>query len=71
MQQLKHLIEKSAFGVCTFWGQYLGIATSKIRLYFIYISMLTMGSPIVIYLFFAFWLNFKKHMRRRYNPVVD
>ena len=71
IKRIKHLVDKSAFGVCTFWGSYLGIASSKIRLYFIYITMLTVGSPIVVYLFFAFWINIKKFVRRQYHPVMD
>ncbi len=46
------------------WGLHrdrekMGIATSVIRKYFIYISFLTLGSPVIFYLFFAFWINIK------------
>lgn len=71
MENLKHLIDKSIFGVCSTWATYLGIASSKIRLYFIYITMLTLGSPIIIYLFVAFWINIKKAIRRKYHPILD
>ena len=50
MKRLKNFIEWNAFGVCTAIGDRLGIATSKIRQYFIYTSILTMGSPVIIYL---------------------
>ena len=45
MNRFKHFIEWQAFGVCTAIGDKLGIATSRIRTWFIYISFLTMGSP--------------------------
>ena len=70
MYRLKHFIEWQAFGVCTFIGNALGVATSRIRLWFIYISFLTMGSPVVIYMVMAFWLNIKKYiLSARRNPL--
>ncbi len=62
MYKLKHLIEWNVFGVCTAIGQRLGIATSRIRQYFIYTSILTLGSPIIIYMVLAFWRNMRKYM---------
>jgi phage shock protein PspC (stress-responsive transcriptional regulator) len=70
MYRLKYFIEWQAFGVCTAIGAKLGIATSRIRLWFIYISFLTMGSPLIIYMVLAFWLNIKKYMlSARRNPL--
>jgi phage shock protein PspC (stress-responsive transcriptional regulator) len=70
MYRLKYFIEWQAFGVCTAIGEKLGIATSRIRLWFIYISFLTMGSPLIIYMIMAFWLNIKKYMlSARRNPL--
>jgi phage shock protein PspC (stress-responsive transcriptional regulator) len=69
MNKLKNFIEWHAFGVCTAIGEKLGIATSRIRMWFIYISFLTMGSPIIIYMVIAFWLNMKKYVNAaRRNP---
>ncbi|TVQ49141.1 MAG: PspC domain-containing protein [Saprospirales bacterium] len=63
----KDFIHRSAFGVCSCIGEKLGIASSKVRIYFIYLSFLTLGSPIIIYLFFAFWLD----VRRLFKPVTS
>ena len=60
MKKIREIIELNAFGVCSSIGEKLGIASSKIRMWFIYISFLTMGSPIVIYMIMAFWMNMKK-----------
>ena len=67
---IKSFIEWKAFGVCTAIGERLGLATSRIRLWFIYISFLTLGSPIIIYMVLAFWMNMKRYvfMQRR-NPL--
>lgn len=69
MNKFKSFVEWNAFGVCSAIGARMGIATSKIRQYFIYISLLTMGSPIVIYLVLAFFRNIRKYMTAaRRNP---
>jgi phage shock protein PspC (stress-responsive transcriptional regulator) len=70
MKRLKQFVEWHVFGVCTTIGERMGIATSVIRKYFIYISFLTIGSPVVIYLFLAFWMNIKKYVRlSKRNPA--
>lgn len=51
--------EQQAFGVCEWWGKKLGIGTTHIRLYFIYLSFFTFGSPIIIYFMMAFMLEHK------------
>lgn len=70
MNQLRDFVEWRAFGVCTAIGEKIGIATSRIRMWFIYISFLTMGSPLIIYMVLAFWLNIKKYiLYARRNPL--
>ncbi len=62
MNRLRQLIETNAFGVCAYIGEKLNISTSTIRKYFIYISFLTMGSPVLLYFFVAFWMNIKQYI---------
>jgi len=70
MNRFKDFVEWSAFGVCSAIGDRIGIATSRIRMWFIYISFLTMGSPIIIYMVLAFWMNIKKYiLNARRNPL--
>lgn len=70
MKRLKNFIEWNAFGVCSAIGERVGIASSRIRLWFIYISFLTMGSPIIVYMILAFWMNIKKYiLNARRNPL--
>jgi len=69
MNRFKNFIEWQAFGVCTAIGQKLGIATSRIRMWFIYISFLTVGSPLIIYMVIAFWMNMRKYTKAaKRNP---
>ncbi|TAM94102.1 MAG: PspC domain-containing protein [Chitinophagaceae bacterium] len=70
MKSFRDFMEWQAFGVCTAIGEKIGIATSRIRMWFIYISFLTMGSPVIIYMIMAFWLNMKKYiLSARRNPL--
>jgi phage shock protein PspC (stress-responsive transcriptional regulator) len=65
VDKIKHYFEKHAFGVCAALGDKLGIATSSIRLFFIYTSFLALGSPIIIYLSLAFIMDMRAHLRKR------
>ena len=70
MKRLKEFIEWQAFGVCAAIGERMGIATSRIRMWFMYSSLLTLGSPIIVYMVLAFWLNMKRYiLAARRNPL--
>jgi phage shock protein PspC (stress-responsive transcriptional regulator) len=70
MKRFKQFVEWQVFGVCSYIGEKMGIASATIRKYFIYISFLTMGSPVIIYLFVAFWMNIKQYiLSARRNPL--
>lgn len=69
MNRFRYYIEWQVFGVCSAIGERLGIATSRIRTWFVYISFLTMGSPLIIYFILAFWMNIKRYILSfRRNP---
>lgn len=69
MRRIQIFFEDQAFGVCTRLGEKLSISTSSIRIFFIYSSFLTFGSPIIIYLALAWIMNIRKHIRQRYNRL--
>jgi len=58
--QIVNPIEMRVFGICTWLGDKLGMKASNIRIYFVYLSFFTFGSPIIIYLILAF-LRENKH----------
>lgn len=70
MDRIRYYVEDQAFGVCARLGEKLSISASSIRLYFIYASFLTFGSPIIVYLVMAFWMEIRKHLRRHQNPTI-
>jgi phage shock protein C len=70
IEKLRYLVENQLFGVCSKLGEKLNFSAGSIRLYFIYASFFTFGSPIIIYLVLAFWMEVRKHLRRHQNPSV-
>jgi phage shock protein C len=69
MYHVKHLVERHAFGVCSYLGEKMKIKSSKVRLYFIYVSFVALGSPIVFYLILAFWVNIRRYIKS-YKDVL-
>jgi phage shock protein PspC (stress-responsive transcriptional regulator) len=70
MNKVRYFMELHAFGVCSAIGEKFGIATSRIRMWFIYVSFLTMGSPVIIYMILAFWMNIKNYILSvKRNPL--
>ncbi len=64
MKSFQFFLEKQVFGVCSRLGEIMGISSNVIRMYFIYLSFLTLGSPLVLYLALAFWMNVRRYVRR-------
>jgi len=71
MDKIKKHIENYAFGVCSYIGDKLNINSNIIRLYFIYVSFFTLGSPVIVYFIVAFWLNIKHYISSRKHSVWD
>lgn len=71
MKKIQFFLEQQAFGVCTRLGEKLGISTSSVRIYFIYFSFLTFGSPILMYLILAFWMNVRRYLRWTQSSIRD
>jgi phage shock protein PspC (stress-responsive transcriptional regulator) len=70
MKKLRYLFEYQIFGVCTALGRKMGISNQCIRMWFIYISFFTFGSPVIIYFVLAFWRKMRKYMRlASRNPI--
>ncbi|MBX2844887.1 MAG: PspC domain-containing protein [Saprospiraceae bacterium] len=61
----KAFFEVKFFGVCAYIGEKFNIPSRYIRFNFVYVSLLTFGSPVIIYLVLAFWLNVKAKIKRR------
>ncbi len=71
METVRKFFETKVFGVCHYLGEKFGIRSSVIRMYFIYASFLTFGSPIILYLVIAFWINLKQYLHLDRPSVWD
>ena len=68
---ITNYFEKQAFGVCTWLGEKLRMKSSQIRLFFIYASFITLGSPLIVYIHMAFILRIKNMIQSSRTRVWD
>ena len=71
IDSLKFLVESNVFGVCERIGERLKMPAKNIRLFFIYASCLTIGSPVIIYMILAFWVQLKDSIKSKRVPIWD
>ncbi len=71
LERMKHMVETGVYGVCTYLGDRMGISSSRIRLFFIYATFLTLVSPVIIYMSMAFLLRLRDYMRGFMSPLKD
>ncbi len=71
IDRIKTIFEYFAFGVCESLGERMRIKSARIRLFFIYTSFITIGSPLIIYLVMAFVLNMRSMVRNGRGSVRD
>lgn len=67
-EQAVSLFELKIFGLCSWLGEKLGIRATTIRMYFIYLSFFTFGSPIILYLIGSFFLEHKAYFKKWFAP---
>lgn len=67
INKIRDILEFQIFGVCSKIGEKLGIKSTTIRMYFIYLSFFTFGSPIIVYLILAFLNEHKNYFTTKRN----
>lgn len=70
MNRLRYFVENQIFGVCARTGEKLNFPASSIRRYFIYATFMTFGSPIILYLVLAFWMEMRQNWRKHNTPTI-
>lgn len=70
MNEVKLFFEERAFGVCSKLGEKLNFPIDSIRLFFIYTSFITLGSPIILYVTMAMLMKVRKYLRKMNNPIL-
>ena len=69
--KLKYFLEKHGFHVSSRLANKLGMRANSVRLFFIYISFVTVGLGFGIYLILAFWIRLKDLVRAKRTSVFD
>jgi phage shock protein PspC (stress-responsive transcriptional regulator) len=55
----RNIIEMQVYGACSNLAEYLNMKASSVRIFFIYSSFLTFGSPLLVYLILMFVFRLK------------
>ena len=71
IERIRTYFEQGGFEVCSRLGDRLGISAARIRLFFVYTSFLTLGSPLIVYMALAFLLKLKDFIHTRRTSVFD
>ncbi|RXR33112.1 PspC domain-containing protein [Flavobacterium piscinae] len=68
---IRLFFEKRGFHVSSRLADRLGMRATNVRLFFIYISFVTVGLGFGVYLTFAFWLKLKDMIYTKRSSVFD
>lgn len=71
VQNVLHFFEKHGFFVATRLADKLGIRATNVRLFFVYISFITVGLGFGFYLTLAFLLRLKDMIYTKRSSVFD
>ena len=71
IQGILHFFEKHGFFVASRLADKLGMRATNVRLFFIYISFVTVGLGFGFYLTLAFVLKLKDMIRSKRSSVFD
>lgn len=71
IQRIMLFFEKYSFGVCTYLAERLKLSLSKVRLFFIYTSFLSVGAPILFYFLAFIVLDVRKYVKAKKNSILE
>jgi phage shock protein PspC (stress-responsive transcriptional regulator) len=71
IQNIRYFFEKNGYFVATRLAEKLGMRLSHVRMFFIYISFITVGLGFGIYLTLAFVLKLKDKIYTKRSSVFD
>ncbi|MBP6041039.1 MAG: PspC domain-containing protein [Flavobacterium sp.] len=71
LNQIKFFFEKHGFHVSSRLADALGMRASSVRIFFIYLSFVTVGLWFAVYLILAFWMRLKDLIRAKRTSVFD
>ena len=68
---MRHFFERHGFGVFSRFADKLGMRAKNVRIFFIYISFVTVGLSFGLYLTLAFLLRLKDMIHTKRSSVFD
>ena len=71
IHSVRHFFERHGFAVSSRFADRLGMKTTSVRLFFIYISFVTIGLSFGLYLTLAFLLRLKDMIYTKRTSVFD
>jgi|UniRef100_UPI004049B3B1 hypothetical protein len=71
IKKIRLFFEKHGFHVSSRLADRLGMRAAHVRLFFIYISFVTVGLWFGVYLTIAFWLRLKDMLYTKRSSVFD
>jgi len=71
INRIRHFFEKRGFAVSSKLADKIGISATNVRLFFIYISFVTLGFWFGVYLTLAFLLRLKDMVYTKRSSVFD
>jgi phage shock protein PspC (stress-responsive transcriptional regulator) len=71
IHSVRHFFERHGFAVSSRLADKLGMRASNVRLFFIYISFVTVGLSFALYLTMAFLLKLKDMIYTKRSSVFD
>ena len=71
INSIRHFFERHGFDVSSRFADRLGMRATNVRLFFIYISFVTVGLSFGIYLSLAFLLKLKDMIYTKRSSVFD
>jgi len=71
IHSIRHFFERHGFGVFSRLADRLGMRATNVRLFFIYISFITVGLSFGVYLTLAFLLKLKDMVYTKRSSVFD
>lgn len=71
INSIRHFFERHGFAVSSRFADKLGMRATNVRLFFIYISFVTVGLSFGLYLTLAFLLKLKDMIYTKRSSVFD
>lgn len=71
IHNIRHYFERNGFDVSSRFADRLGMRAVNVRLFFIYISFITVGLSFGLYLILAFLLKLKDKIHAKRSSVFD